>query len=155
MKLRSILIRVSAEALIRLNHPERGILAPGAFIGALGDSAVAIEAGRWILTTAYSVGRDLGVLVLCHHRACNRDQSRRDEELLFYAANFPLRGTTIQPSEKDRRVGFAKEILGQHHYPFLARVLLHVPLNLHVIRVTHSQGQGARRFVAFRLWDTA
>ena len=43
---------VGAEALLRWNHPERGILAPGAFIDALCESAVAIEAGRWILTTA-------------------------------------------------------------------------------------------------------
>ena len=43
---------VGAEALLRWNHPERGILAPGAFIDALCESAVAIETGRWILTTA-------------------------------------------------------------------------------------------------------
>jgi diguanylate cyclase (GGDEF)-like protein/PAS domain S-box-containing protein len=41
-----------AEALLRWNHPERGILAPGAFIDALGESAVAMETGRWILTEA-------------------------------------------------------------------------------------------------------
>ncbi|HEV3500527.1 MAG TPA: EAL domain-containing protein [Bradyrhizobium sp.] len=43
---------IGAEALLRWRHPERGILAPGAFIDALCDSAVAIETGRWILTTA-------------------------------------------------------------------------------------------------------
>src|SRR5260221_9704196 len=43
---------IGAEALLRWHHPERGILAPGAFIDALGESAVAIETGRWILTTA-------------------------------------------------------------------------------------------------------
>ncbi|MGY4435098.1 diguanylate cyclase (GGDEF)-like protein [Bradyrhizobium sp. F1.13.1] len=41
-----------AEALLRWHHPERGILEPGAFIDALCRSAVAIETGRWILTTA-------------------------------------------------------------------------------------------------------
>jgi diguanylate cyclase (GGDEF)-like protein/PAS domain S-box-containing protein len=41
-----------AEALLRWHHPERGILAPGAFIDALCKSAVAIETGRWILMTA-------------------------------------------------------------------------------------------------------
>jgi EAL domain-containing protein (putative c-di-GMP-specific phosphodiesterase class I) len=41
-----------AEALLRWNHPERGMLAPGAFIDALGESAVAMETGRWILTNA-------------------------------------------------------------------------------------------------------
>jgi diguanylate cyclase (GGDEF)-like protein len=43
---------VGAEALLRWNHPERGILAPGAFIDALCESAVAIETGRWILNSA-------------------------------------------------------------------------------------------------------
>jgi diguanylate cyclase (GGDEF)-like protein/PAS domain S-box-containing protein len=43
---------IGAEALLRWRHPERGILAPGAFIDALCESAVAIETGRWILTTA-------------------------------------------------------------------------------------------------------
>jgi diguanylate cyclase (GGDEF)-like protein/PAS domain S-box-containing protein len=41
-----------AEALLRWHHPERGILAPGAFIDALCESAVAIETSRWILKTA-------------------------------------------------------------------------------------------------------
>lgn len=43
---------IGAEALLRWHHPERGILAPGAFIDALCKSAVAIETGRWILMTA-------------------------------------------------------------------------------------------------------
>ncbi len=43
---------IGAEALLRWQHPDRGILAPGAFIDALCESAVAIETGRWILTTA-------------------------------------------------------------------------------------------------------
>ncbi len=43
---------IGAEALLRWHHPERGILSPGAFVDALGESAVAIETGRWILMTA-------------------------------------------------------------------------------------------------------
>jgi EAL domain-containing protein (putative c-di-GMP-specific phosphodiesterase class I) len=43
---------IGAEALLRWRHPDRGILAPGVFIDALCESAVAIETGRWILTTA-------------------------------------------------------------------------------------------------------
>jgi predicted signal transduction protein with EAL and GGDEF domain len=43
---------VGAEALLRWRHPERGILAPGAFIGALGESPVVLEVGRWILQAA-------------------------------------------------------------------------------------------------------
>jgi diguanylate cyclase (GGDEF)-like protein len=43
---------IGAEALLRWQHPERGILPPGAFIDALCESAVVIETGRWILTSA-------------------------------------------------------------------------------------------------------
>lgn len=43
---------IGAEALLRWNHPERGVLAPGVFIDALSESAFAVEAGRWILMEA-------------------------------------------------------------------------------------------------------
>lgn len=43
---------VGAEALLRWRHPERGILAPGAFIDALSKSPVVLEVGRWILRSA-------------------------------------------------------------------------------------------------------
>jgi len=43
---------IGAEALIRWQHPQRGILAPGAFVEALSESAAAADAGRWILETA-------------------------------------------------------------------------------------------------------
>ncbi|MDO8875746.1 MAG: EAL domain-containing protein, partial [Pseudolabrys sp.] len=43
---------VGAEALLRWQHPERGIIGPGAFIDALAESPVALEVGRWILNTS-------------------------------------------------------------------------------------------------------
>lgn len=43
---------VGAEALLRWRHPQRGLLAPAAFIEALAESSGAPELGRWILTTA-------------------------------------------------------------------------------------------------------
>jgi diguanylate cyclase (GGDEF)-like protein/PAS domain S-box-containing protein len=43
---------VGAEALLRWRHPERGVLAPSAFIDALSDSAVAPSVGRWVLRTS-------------------------------------------------------------------------------------------------------
>ena len=41
-----------AEALIRWNHPERGLLTPASFIEVLGKKPTAPEIGRWILRTA-------------------------------------------------------------------------------------------------------
>jgi len=43
---------VGAEALIRWRHPERGILAPGAFIDTLAASSIAPAVSRWIVETA-------------------------------------------------------------------------------------------------------
>ena len=42
---------VGAEALLRWRHPERGVLAPGAFIDTLANSAIASGVGRWIIRT--------------------------------------------------------------------------------------------------------
>jgi diguanylate cyclase (GGDEF)-like protein/PAS domain S-box-containing protein len=41
-----------AEALLRWRHPQRGVLAPGAFIDTLAESAIASGVGRWIIRTA-------------------------------------------------------------------------------------------------------
>src|SRR6202011_539034 len=43
---------VGAEALLRWRHPQRGVLAPGAFIDTLAESAIASGVGRWIIRTA-------------------------------------------------------------------------------------------------------
>jgi diguanylate cyclase (GGDEF)-like protein len=43
---------VGAEALLRWRHPFRGVVAPGAFIDALGESPIAPDVGKWIVRTA-------------------------------------------------------------------------------------------------------
>jgi diguanylate cyclase (GGDEF)-like protein/PAS domain S-box-containing protein len=43
---------VGAEALLRWRHPERGLIAPAAFIDALAECSIAPEVGRWIIVTA-------------------------------------------------------------------------------------------------------
>ncbi|MEN3792321.1 EAL domain-containing protein [Fulvimarina sp. MAC3] len=43
---------VGAEALLRWNHPEHGVLAPGAFINVLESDVLAAPVGQWILETA-------------------------------------------------------------------------------------------------------
>ncbi|MEN3792726.1 EAL domain-containing protein [Fulvimarina sp. MAC3] len=55
-----------AEALLRWNHPERGLLAPGAFLPLLESDATAIAVGTWILETA------------CRQAAYWRSTSRSD-----------------------------------------------------------------------------
>jgi EAL domain-containing protein (putative c-di-GMP-specific phosphodiesterase class I) len=43
---------VGAEALLRWRHPERGLIAPAAFIDTLAECCIAPEIGRWIISTA-------------------------------------------------------------------------------------------------------
>lgn len=48
---------IGAEALIRWDHPERGCLLPGAFIGALDGSRHAADVGYWVLEEACRTAR--------------------------------------------------------------------------------------------------
>ncbi|WP_255487235.1 EAL domain-containing protein [Oceanospirillum sediminis] len=41
-----------AEALIRWQHPEKGLLAPGYFLPAIEDHSLSVELDRWVLRTA-------------------------------------------------------------------------------------------------------
>jgi EAL domain-containing protein (putative c-di-GMP-specific phosphodiesterase class I) len=61
---------VGAEALIRWQHPERGLLLPGVFLPDLENHALAVELGEWVMLTALrqmqswrAQGLDIGVSV--------------------------------------------------------------------------------------------
>jgi diguanylate cyclase (GGDEF)-like protein/PAS domain S-box-containing protein len=43
---------VGAEALLRWNHPQQGLLSPGAFINVLERSSLAFQVGHWIIQSA-------------------------------------------------------------------------------------------------------
>ena len=43
---------VGAEALIRWQHPEQGLLAPAAFLSLIEDHPLAVELGEWVIDTA-------------------------------------------------------------------------------------------------------
>src|SRR5438034_2271536 len=42
----------SVEALVRWNHPRRGLLAPVDFIGVAEQSGLIVELGRWVMQQA-------------------------------------------------------------------------------------------------------
>jgi diguanylate cyclase (GGDEF)-like protein/PAS domain S-box-containing protein len=43
---------IGAEALIRWNHPERGVLAPAEFLHAIEGTTLEVELGDWVITSA-------------------------------------------------------------------------------------------------------
>jgi diguanylate cyclase (GGDEF)-like protein/PAS domain S-box-containing protein len=43
---------IGAEALIRWQHPEKGLLAPSAFLPVIEDDQLAVEVGEWVIDTA-------------------------------------------------------------------------------------------------------
>jgi diguanylate cyclase (GGDEF)-like protein/PAS domain S-box-containing protein len=45
---------IGAEALIRWQHPERGLIAPGEFLPLIENDPFSIELGEWVITTALS-----------------------------------------------------------------------------------------------------
>ncbi len=45
---------VGAEALIRWNHPDRGVLAPAEFLHAIEGTMLEIELGDWVVATAFA-----------------------------------------------------------------------------------------------------
>lgn len=61
---------IGAEALIRWQHPERGLLAPATFLPVIEDHPLCVEVGEWVIDSAlaqieawHSAGLDLAVSV--------------------------------------------------------------------------------------------
>ena len=61
---------IGAEALIRWQHPDKGLLAPNTFLPVIEDHPLAVEVGEWVIDTAltqieawHAIGLDLAVSV--------------------------------------------------------------------------------------------
>jgi diguanylate cyclase (GGDEF)-like protein/PAS domain S-box-containing protein len=93
---------IGVEALIRWQHPEKGMLAPGTFLPVIEDHPLAVEIGEWVIDTALtqieawqSIGLDLVVSVNVGARQLQRSNFMdRMQEIL--AAHSKVRPTSLE-----------------------------------------------------------
>jgi|GEM_PF-865841 diguanylate cyclase (GGDEF)-like protein/PAS domain S-box-containing protein len=98
---------IGAEALIRWQHPERGLLAPAAFLSVAEDDAVSIEIGEWVIQTALAQmrawraqGLNLAVSVNIGARQLqSEDFAKRLKHLLTTHPDVPARDLQLEVLE--------------------------------------------------------
>jgi diguanylate cyclase (GGDEF)-like protein len=97
---------VGVEALLRWNHPNRGLLQPDAFIPALEDSGLIVPVGRWVLLEAcrqaavwHRQGRTIGMSVNVSARQLDADGILDDVGYALARSGLPPRSLTIEITE--------------------------------------------------------
>lgn len=94
------------EALLRWDHPDRGLVQPDAFIPILEESGMIDEVGRWVLDEACrqgarwsAMGLDLAVSVNVSVRQLETDQLVDDVRRALQSSGFPPTSLTLEITE--------------------------------------------------------
>lgn len=94
------------EALLRWNHPEKGLIEPDRFIPILEDSGMIGEVGRWVLEQAcqqgarwHEQGMTLNVAVNVSGRQLEHDQLVDDVKDALTSSGLPAASLTIEITE--------------------------------------------------------
>jgi diguanylate cyclase (GGDEF)-like protein len=94
------------EALLRWEHPDRGLVQPDAFIPILEESGMINEVGRWVLDEACrqgarwsAMGMDLDVSVNVSARQLETDQLVEDVRRALDVSGFPPTSLTLEITE--------------------------------------------------------
>ena len=90
---------VGMEALVRWHHPERGLIAPGDFIGIAEETGLILPIGRWVLLEA------------CRQARAWQEQYEREQPLLV---SVNLSGKHLQQARLVDEVGEALDSTGLH-----------------------------------------
>lgn len=88
---------VGAEALLRWQHPQKGLLAPAAFIDALAQSPAALEVGNWILQNACATGEAWRAMGLPVRMAVNLFPAQFHDEIIAAQVGAALNMTGLPP----------------------------------------------------------
>jgi diguanylate cyclase (GGDEF)-like protein len=94
------------EALIRWDHPTRGIVAPNDFIPLLEETGLICEVGRWVLGTAcaqgaawHAAGHEIGIAVNVSARQLDSDEVVGDIEAALSESGLEPTALTIEITE--------------------------------------------------------
>ena len=94
------------EALLRWDHPERGLVQPDNFIPILEDSGMIVEVGRWVLEEAcrqgaqwHASGHKIGVSVNVSCRQLETDELVNVVRMAVASSGFPASSLTLEITE--------------------------------------------------------
>jgi diguanylate cyclase (GGDEF)-like protein/PAS domain S-box-containing protein len=108
---------VGAEALIRWQHPEKGLLAPATFLPVIEDHPLAVDVGEWVIDTA------LHQMELWHTVGLDVPVSVNIGALQLQQANFMARLEVILARHPQVQLGrFELEVLETSALAYMAQV---------------------------------
>lgn len=99
-------LTTGVEALLRWDHPDRGLVMPGVFIPILEESGLINEVGRWVLDEACrqgahwnAKGLQLGMSVNVSARQLETDEFVTDVRAVLQSSGFPASSLTLEITE--------------------------------------------------------
>jgi diguanylate cyclase (GGDEF)-like protein len=106
---------VGAEALVRWQHPELGLVPPGRFIGLAEESGLIVPMGRWVLREACRQSRAWGQLGLPLRMAVNLSARQFNEEGLLADIGQALADTAMEPQQLELEVTESMVMFNPEH----------------------------------------